>query len=94
MDVLVGVALVPRLMRTNDPEVVGVVSDSSIGDTTVASWVAAGGRSGRVKRYLVQTNLDVYSLEQQRCVVVGSIVLRELVQRCSESMDMPLESQD
>jgi len=28
VDVLVGVALAPRLMRTNDPEVVGVVSDS------------------------------------------------------------------
>jgi len=35
--VLVGVGLVPRLMRTNDPEVVGVVSDSSMSDTAVAS---------------------------------------------------------
>ena len=46
VDVLVGV---PRLMRTNEPEVVGVVSDSSMGDTTVASWVAVGGPSAREK---------------------------------------------
>jgi len=49
--VLVGVALVPRWMRTNDPAAVGVVSDSSIGDTAMASWVAVGGGSARGRRW-------------------------------------------